>query len=101
MGLVAPWHVGSSWPRERTCVPCIGRWILNHCATRLCSGPAGLGRLCPHAFPAIPVPGGQLSGNKEPPAHPHMPLKTAFGLQLEGFRLDSQTAKPGTARARA
>ena len=34
MGLVAPWHVGSSWTRAGTRVPCIGRWILNHCATR-------------------------------------------------------------------
>ena len=33
-GLVAPRHVGSSQTRARTCVPCIGRWILNHCATR-------------------------------------------------------------------
>ena len=33
-GLVAPWHVGSSQTRARTCVPCIGRQILNHCATR-------------------------------------------------------------------
>ena len=33
MGLVAPRHVGSSWTRARTCAPCIGRWILNHCAT--------------------------------------------------------------------
>ena len=34
MGLVVPRHVGSSWKRDRTHVPCIGRWILNHCATR-------------------------------------------------------------------
>ena len=34
MGLVAPRHVGSSWTRARTCVPCTGRRILNHCATR-------------------------------------------------------------------
>ena len=34
MGLVAPWHVRSSWTRARTGVPCIGRQILNHCATR-------------------------------------------------------------------
>ena len=34
MGLVVPGHVGSSRTRARTCVPCIGRWILNHCATR-------------------------------------------------------------------
>ena len=33
-GLVALRHVGSSWNRARTRVPCIGRWILNHCATR-------------------------------------------------------------------
>ena len=33
-GLVAPWHVGSSRTRDRTCVPCIGRQILNHCTTR-------------------------------------------------------------------
>ena len=32
-GLVAPRHVGSSQTRARTCVPCIGRQILNHCAT--------------------------------------------------------------------
>ena len=34
LSLVAPWHVGSSWTRARTRVPCIGRQILNHCATR-------------------------------------------------------------------
>ena len=33
-GLAAPRHVGSSRTRTRTCVPCIGRRILNHCATR-------------------------------------------------------------------
>ena len=34
MGLVALQHVGSSQARAWTRVPCIGRWILNHCATR-------------------------------------------------------------------
>ena len=34
MGLVAPRHVGSSQTRAQTRVPCIGRQILNHCATR-------------------------------------------------------------------
>ena len=34
MGLAAPRHVGYSWTRARTRVPCIGRWILNHCTTR-------------------------------------------------------------------
>ena len=33
-GPVAPRHVGSSQTRARTHVPCIGRQILNHCATR-------------------------------------------------------------------
>ena len=34
MGLVALQHVGSSWPRHRTSVSCIGRRILIHCTTR-------------------------------------------------------------------
>ena len=34
MGLVAPRHVGSSQRGAQTRVPCIGRQILNHCATR-------------------------------------------------------------------
>ena len=33
-GLVAQWHVGSSWTRAQTRVPCTGRQILNHCTTR-------------------------------------------------------------------
>ena len=33
-GLVAPRHVGTSQTRARTRVPCIGRRILNRCATR-------------------------------------------------------------------
>ena len=33
-GLVAPWHVRSSQTRDQTHVPCVGRRILNHCATR-------------------------------------------------------------------
>ena len=28
-GLVAPWHVESSWTRDQTHVPCFGRQILN------------------------------------------------------------------------
>ena len=34
MGLVAPWHVESSWTRDQTHVPCFGRWILIQCAGR-------------------------------------------------------------------
>ena len=37
-GLVALRHVGSSQTRARTRVPCIGRQILNHCATREAQG---------------------------------------------------------------
>ena len=33
MGLVAPWHAGSSSTRDQTCIPCIGRQILIHCTT--------------------------------------------------------------------
>ena len=34
MGLVALGHRGSSQTRDRTRVPCIGRWILNHWTSR-------------------------------------------------------------------
>ena len=34
MGPVAPRHVGSSQTRARTRIPCTGRQIPNHCATR-------------------------------------------------------------------
>ena len=68
-GLVAPWHVGSSQTRTRTRVPCIGRQILNHCATRealtnvnllmsrlpgLCRKSPYLSWLLPHLFGAVP-----------------------------------------------
>ena len=33
-GPAAPWHVGSSQTRAQTRAPCVGRQILNHCATR-------------------------------------------------------------------
>ena len=33
-GPAAPRHVGSSWTRARTRVPCTGRRTPNHCATR-------------------------------------------------------------------
>ena len=47
MGLVAPRHVGSSQTRAQTRVPCIGRWILNHCATReVLWHPFGRGSCC-------------------------------------------------------
>ena len=33
MGLVAPWHIGSSWERDAAHAPRIGRWVLHHWAT--------------------------------------------------------------------
>ena len=48
--LAAPWHVGSSQTRARTCVPCIGRRILNHCTTREAAG------ICFAFFPHSPHP---------------------------------------------
>ena len=37
--LAAPWHVGSSQTRDRTCFPCTGRQILIHWSTREFSTP--------------------------------------------------------------
>ena len=34
MGLIAPQHVGSRQTKDQTNVPCIGSWILIHCAIR-------------------------------------------------------------------
>ena len=58
MGLVAPRHVGSSRTRARTRVPCIGRWILNHYATR----EAPLGDLKPTPGGTGPATWGGLGG---------------------------------------
>ena len=33
-GSVALQHVGTSWTRDQTCVPCIGRQIVIHCTAR-------------------------------------------------------------------
>ena len=33
-GLAASKHMGSSWTRDQTRFPCIGRWITNHLTTR-------------------------------------------------------------------
>ena len=34
MALCVPWHVESSWTRDRTHIPCIVSWILIHYTTR-------------------------------------------------------------------
>ena len=60
-GLVAPWHVGSSQTRARTRVPCIGRRILNHCATRealpdiLCKNVKAQEKSAPSSPPSPPT----------------------------------------------
>ena len=46
-GLVALWHMVSSRTRARTRVSCIGRQILNHCATREVPGLFISIELCP------------------------------------------------------
>ena len=38
MGLIAPWHVKSSWTSNQTRVPHIGRQILNYWTTRRTPG---------------------------------------------------------------
>ena len=42
------WHVGSSWTRTRTRVPCIGRQIPNHCTTR--EAPEYIVLICSHPW---------------------------------------------------
>ena len=57
MSLVALRHVESSWTRDQTCIPCIGRQILNHCATREVP-PCGFlhfEKVSPKAFPSRPA----------------------------------------------
>ena len=34
LGFIAPWHMGSSQTRNRTCVPCFGRRTFIHCTTK-------------------------------------------------------------------
>ena len=71
-GFSCPGHVGSSWPRDRTHVPCIGSQILNHWTTReaktrtliqLGSCSCSVSHLCPNfcnpmdcSTPGLPVP---------------------------------------------
>ena len=52
-GLAAPWYVGSSQTRDRTCVPCVGRHILNHWTTR----EAPLVHLFPRLLRTVPSQG--------------------------------------------
>ena len=59
-GPVAPRHVGSSQTRARTRVPCIGRQILNHCATREAPEPPFKAQIASHSEASnlqwLPIP---------------------------------------------
>ena len=81
-GPVAPWHVGSSQTRARTRVPCIGRQILNHCATRedlplpFCTENSSHSSLFPPPiqYPQPPGPGiGCIPTWTPLPSHPAIP----------------------------
>ena len=68
--LVAPRHVGSSWTRARTCVPCLGRQILNLCASRGAQVVVSLGEFggfsparVPRVIPTIKRRGTLLTGS--------------------------------------
>ena len=78
-GLAALWHVGSSRTRARTRVPCIGRQIINHCATREVSVSRFLFECIPHLWRAPSLEKGEqhssqlqectLNGIFNPPGH--------------------------------
>ena len=79
MYFVAPQHVGSSWIRDRTHVPCIGRWILNHRAPRtafyLPVGRGGWGE-------GTPLPSKGVTGRGEPHGLAH-PVRHTFSGEAE------------------
>ena len=54
MGLVPQRHVGSSRTRDRTHVPCIGKRILNHCATREVLLRSSYANLCSFSLKILP-----------------------------------------------
>ena len=76
--------MGSSQTRARTHVPCIGRRILNHCATREV--------LCIDFFTDVISRVGILSPLKFQPPHP-------AGLSYCGYHMVSFHSKPPTHRA--
>ena len=61
MGFSCPQNVESSWTRDRTCVPCIGRQILCHWATR------EVPKLCFKSPPLVIYGGRSLIRNVEAP----------------------------------
>ena len=44
--IAIPFFRGSSWPRDQTRLPCIGKWILKHWTTREALQPECESRLC-------------------------------------------------------
>ena len=84
----------SSQTRARTCVPCIGRRILNHCATRLVPRLGFIG----HETRALPCPG--PLGALEPPSNPqphslaHAPSEIVWISHLDFKTIDAQFPSP-------
>ena len=102
-GLVAPWHVGSSWTGDWAQVPCINRWILffssiwfgtfdlfifrwRMTALQYCVGVCHTSTWISHRCTHIPLP-------LEPPSHspPHSPL---YVVTEPLFELKSQNKFP-------
>ena len=73
IGFIPIWHVESSWIRDQTCVPCIGRQILIHYTTR---------EILPSSFKRSPVVDGQK-----------LCLDGVAGCRLCAFFLSSQPKK--------
>ena len=77
-GLVAPRHVGSSQTKAQTRVPCIGRQILNHCATREALNDFFLNQeSLPNAVYLYSCSHGSKK-NEEPLLLPNLPLHWSF-----------------------
>ena len=86
-GPVAPRHVGSSQTRARTRVPCIGRQILNHCATREASltaflKPSESSCETQNKTPAFVVACEVSCGSFPPVTLPPPPILSHIGLSL-------------------
>ena len=90
-GLVAPRHVGSSQTRARNRVPCIGRQILNHFATREALSSLNTPVSFPLRTSGINVsPRAQLS----PRGHaPPFQLSPPLALQIPGWASSATLSK--------
>ena len=102
-GLVAPHHVGFSWTRDQTHVPCIGRWILKHWNTSEVLSFSSVTQSCPalwepmdcsmpgflvhHLLPEFSQTHIHWMGDAIQPSHPlSSPSPPTFNLsQLQGL----------------